>query len=421
MNELSHPCLLGLQPTFGFGDRLGLATPGHIAALKHGRLLPVFAQQSVRELSRTQRTASEVLAAAQAGIAACGYTGVWGADADHLKTREDVETLAAAGFTFFTIDPSAHVRNHADSLTGGDLESAAREALQDGSFESVSEVESLYLGKTFDLGNNLTISVKERESLLRAIVKYGSAIAYAAQMSKWIADARPGKGSDIEVSVDETDSPTTPVEHLFIGMELKRRGVVATSVAPRFIGEFEKGIDYKGDLARFEEELKIHAAIARYCGPYKISVHSGSDKFSIYPAVGRVCGNLLHVKTAGTSYLEALRVVARTDTALFREIVEYSRSRFDTDKASYHISAKLGDVPSAATLSAKDAEDLYLNQVAGRQILHVTFGSVLTVGKTGSGRSFKECVLAALNEHADLHSEVLEKHLGKHIQLLSQG
>ena len=114
-------------------------------------------------------------------------------------------------------------------------------------------------------------------------------------------------------------------------------------------------------------------------------------------------------------------MVARTDTALFREIVEYSRSRFDIDKASYHISAKLGDVQSAATLSAKDAEDLYLNQAAGRQILHVTFGSVLTVGKTGSGRSFKECVLEALNTHADLHSEVLEKHLGKHIQLLSQG
>jgi hypothetical protein len=192
-------------------------------------------------------------------------------------------------------------------------------------------------------------------------------------------------------------------------------------VAPRFIGEFEKGIDYKGDLARFEQELKMHAAIARYCGPYKISVHSGSDKFSIYPAVGRVCGNLLHVKTAGTSYLEALRVVARTDTPLFKEIVEYSRSRFDTDKASYHISAKLGDVQPAAPLSAKDAENLYLDQVAGRQILHVTFGSVLTVGQSSSGRSFKTGILESLNNHADLHSEVLEKHLGKHLQLLSQG
>jgi hypothetical protein len=221
--------------------------------------------------------------------------------------------------------------------------------------------------------------------------------------------------------VDETDSPTTPIEHLFIGLELRRRGVVATSVAPRFIGEFEKGIDYKGDLARFEEELKVHAAIARHCGPYKISIHSGSDKFSIYPAVGRVCGKLLHVKTAGTSYLEALRVVARTDADLFREIVEYSRGRFDTDKATYHISAKLTDAPSAGVLSSKDAENVYLDQVAGRQILHVTFGSVLTVGRTASGRSFKEGILEILNNHPDLHSEVLEKHLGKHIKLLSQG
>lgn len=421
MTQLPQPSLLGLEPSFGFGDRLGLATPGHHAALRHGKLLPVFAQQSVRELSRTQRTAPEVLAAAQAGITACNYTGVWGADADHLKTREDVEALAAAGFTFFTIDPSAYVQNQADVLTGDDLQSAVQKVVDSGAFESISQVESLYLGKSFDLGNNIVLTFADRVQLLRAVVKYGAAIAYAAQMAHWITEARKAKGADIEVSVDETDSPTTPTEHLFIGLELKRRGVVATSVAPRFIGEFEKGIDYKGDLARFEEELKVHAAIARHCGPYKISVHSGSDKFSIYPAVGRVCGNLLHVKTAGTSYLEALRVVARTDANLFREVVEYSRSRFDTDKATYHISAKLGDAPSAGTLSAKDAETVYLDQVAGRQILHVTFGSVLTVGKTESGRTFKEGILEVLNSHPDLHSEVLEKHLGRHIKLLSQG
>jgi hypothetical protein len=68
------------------------------------------------------------------------------------------------------------------------------------------------------------------------------------------------------------------------------------SVAPRFVGGFEKGIDYKGDLAAFENDLRGHAAIARAFGPYKISIHSGSDKFSIYPIIGRLCGDLLHVK-----------------------------------------------------------------------------------------------------------------------------
>jgi hypothetical protein len=415
-----EPSPLGLQPSFGFGDRLGLATPGHIAAARHGRLLPVFAQQSVREMTRTQRTPQEVLAAAKQGLASCGYTGAWGADADHLKTHEDVQALAAAGFTFFTIDPSAHVQNHADHLQGNDLLNAAQSVAAT-AFDSLAHVDDLYSGKSFDLGSDATLVFNDRSALLRAVVKYGTAINYAAQMGQWITAARRDNASDIEISVDETDSPTTPLEHLFIGLELKRRGVQATSVAPRFIGEFEKGIDYKGDLQRFEAELRVHTAIARFCGPYKISVHSGSDKFSIYPIVGRVCGDLLHVKTAGTSYLEALRVVARTEAALFREIVEYSRSRFDTDKATYHISATLGDAQAPGSLSPLEAEAVYLDGDAGRQILHVTFGSVLTIGRTAAGRLFKEGILETLQRHTDLHSEVLEKHLGKHIRLLSEG
>src|SRR5207253_4868363 len=184
-----------------------------------------------------------------------------------------------------------------------------------------------------------------RETLYRAVVKYGMAVAHTQKMSEWIGQATAQRGAEIEVSVDETDTPTSAAEHLFIGLELKRRGVKAVSVAPRFVGEFEKGIDYKGDLKAFEKSLRQHVAIANYCGPYKISVHSGSDKFSIYPIVGRVCGNLLHVKTAGTSYLEALRVIARANSALFLEIIDYSLGRFDTDRASYHISAKLSDIP----------------------------------------------------------------------------
>ncbi len=419
MSTSPQPSLLGLQPSFGFGDRLGLAAPGHLASLKFGRMLPVLAQQSVRELSRTNRTPEEVLTAAREGIVSTGYTGPWGADADHLKTEEDVQRLAAAGFTFFTVDPSAHVSNEADALCGNDLLAAAQEVVHSGAFESLEEVEALYLGQAFDLGRGIFLRFSERESLLRAVAKYGAAAAYSARMFQWIDAARHGLGADVEISVDETDSPTSPLEHLFIGLELRRRGVRATSVAPRFCGDFEKGVDYKGDLNRFEAELKVHLAIAQHCGPYKISVHSGSDKFSIYPVLGRVCGGLLHVKTAGTSYLEALRVVARTEPRLFAEIVEYARSRFETDRATYHISATLEDAPSTG-LTEREMETVYLDQDAGRQILHVTFGSVLTLGRT-RGRSYKEGILECLRTHADLHREVLEAHLGRHIRLLHQG
>ena len=170
--------------------------------------------------------------------------------------------------------------------------------------------------------------------------------------------------------LDETDLPTSPVEHLFFGLELRRRRVPnVVSLAPRFVGEFEKGIDFKGDLAAFERQLAVHAAVARFCGPYKISVHSGSDKFSIYPIVGRVCGEHLHVKTAGTSYLEALRTVARVEPGLFGEIATYSRGRFDEDRASYHISATPALIAALPPYRGPAEEPVYLDEVTGRQLL----------------------------------------------------
>lgn len=187
------------------------------------------------------------------------------------------------------------------------------------------------------------------------------------------------------------------------------------SVAPRFIGDFEKGIDYKGDLKKFEASLREHLEIARFCGPYKISVHSGSDKFAIYPILGRVCGPLLHVKTSGTSYLEGLRVVARTAPTVFAEIVEFCRGRFETDRQSYHISTTLAHVAALPKFTGLREEPLFLDEVAGRQLLHVTFGSVLT------HPTFKPRILEILEKHTALHEELVERHLTKHLSLLANG
>src|SRR5207237_9445746 len=121
-----RPVPLGLAPSFGFGDRLGLATPGHVAALRRAGkgILPIFAQQSIREMERTGRTPGQVMDDACAGAASAGYAGPMGADADHLKTAEDVRRTAAAGFVFFTIDPSEEVDPRADDY--GERELRAR-------------------------------------------------------------------------------------------------------------------------------------------------------------------------------------------------------------------------------------------------------------------------------------------------------
>jgi len=411
----TQPSVLGLKRSFGFGDRLGLATPGHLEAVKGSSFTPIFAQQSIREMARTRRQPDQVMTCAKQALEAAKFSGIWGADADHLQTREDVFRVAKEGFTFFTIDPSAHVNKDADALNLAQLEAAAAALAVKGAIQP-GQIFDLYLNKRFDLEGG-ALAFDDRTALLRALVKYGGALFHTKQMFDWIAEACAGRAFECEMSVDETPQPTSPLEHLFIGLELKRLGVKLVSLAPRFVGEFEKGIDFKGDKTLFEAHYRRHVAIAKHCGPYKLSVHSGSDKFSIYPIAGRLSGELLHVKTAGTSYLEALRVAARVAPDYMQEIVAFCRGRYETDRATYHVSAKLSEVPEK--VESKDLERWYLEHDAGRQILHVTFGSVLSGETPGSGqRSFKERLLEILTKHPDLYKEVLAKHLGKHIRLL---
>ena len=113
------------------------------------------------------------------------------------------------------------------------------------------------------------------------------------------------------------------------------------------MGRFEKGVDYIGDLAAFQADFAVHAAIARHFGPYKLSLHSGSDKFSVYGIAMQETRGLVHLKTAGTCYLEALRTLSALDPALFREIYAFARQRYPTDRASYHVSAELAKAAAA--------------------------------------------------------------------------
>src|SRR5205085_10932960 len=134
----THPVTLGLKKSFGFGDRLGLATPGHLAAARKFDFAPIFAQQSIREMDRTQRTPEEVMTAAADALDKEGFSGPWGADADHLKTEADVQRTAAAGFCFFTIDPSAFVVNEADRMPEAELTKSVDTMVNDGVFNNAA-------------------------------------------------------------------------------------------------------------------------------------------------------------------------------------------------------------------------------------------------------------------------------------------
>jgi len=144
-----------------------------------------------------------------------------------------------------------------------------------------------------------------------------------------------------------------------------------TSLAPRFIGRFEKGVDYIGDLNALDIELEKHAAVTTYFGTYKLSLHSGSDKFGVYPLVAKHWGEHIHVKTAGTSYLEALRVLASHEPDLFLKIYSLGRDCYEVDKRTYHVSALLELLPGTNDLPS------LLNDFHAREMLHVAFGSAI--------------------------------------------
>ncbi|AWT59274.1 MAG: hypothetical protein DF168_00455 [Candidatus Moanabacter tarae] len=415
----SKPSVLGLRKSFGYGDHIGLAGPGHIASSEKSDFAPVFAQQSVRDLNRTNRTPLEVIKAAQEALNKAKYSKPWGAEADHLKTREDVFLAASAGYTCFTIDSSLYINNAADEMTEFDLKDEISSQVLNGIYGG-EQLDSLYLGKPVIVEGTGTLTF-DTESLYRAAVKYGRAIAHFESMAGHVAKAMGSKDYEIEVSIDESESPTSALEHLFIALELERRAVKIVSLAPHFTGEFEKGIDFRGNMKLFESTLAKHVGIAKSFGPYKLSVYSGSDKFAIYPIIGRVCGDLLHIKTAGTSYLEALRVVCRMNQDLFLEIACYSAGRFPIDVADYHISTTEDDIRNLGHEQIGDIENIYLNQDVGRQMLHVTFGSVLTMGESMSGQPFKEAIIEILQSNPDLYQEVLETHFTKHLNALCHG
>lgn len=414
---------LGLTPSFGFGDRTGLATPGHVAAMKRcgAGMAAIYPQQSIREMTRTQRTPEGVMADAMNAAEDAGWTDVIGADADHLKIPNDVDITAAAGFTFFTIDPSDDVDQSADDYDEPTLREKFAASRDDATWYDE------YLGKTIQLKSGSVIDLNE-EACMRAAVKYGKAITRALKLGDYIREVNEKAGNDyeIELSVDETDQPTTLAEHFIIADQCIKGGMKLVSLAPRFIGDFEKGVDFKGDIAALEASLADHSAVAETLGPYKLSLHSGSDKVSMYASLARATGGKFHVKTAGTSYLEALRVVARHDPSSFREIVAFSRGRYDTDKATYHVSATLADAPEADQADDATLESEYLEMwkdvpvgkgftKPGRQILHCTFGSVLTDEKWG------KIVIDCLKSHPETYVEVLDDHFGRHLDALRSG
>ena len=367
----------------GVGDRFAHQAKAQLHAfLKLAQdgveVVPVW-NKSNREHTFIGSEPPSVRAAACAAVEALGWTNGWHVDADHIGLKTVDRFLACSDF--FTLDVADFIGK-----------SAAPEAVR-----AFVEKHSELIGTISITGIARPFAITRAE-VERVAGKFLLAAQEAGKIHRHIAAANGADSFITEVSMDETDAPQTPPELLIILAALADEGVPAQTIAPKFTGRFNKGVDYVGDLAQFEQEFSddlavIAHAVQAYGLPanLKLSVHSGSDKFSLYPIIRRTLpkfGAGLHLKTAGTTWLEELIGLSEAGgdgLALAKEIYAYALAHVDELCAPYAsvIDINRAKLPGAEVVAKWSGPQLAsaLRHIPThpefnphlRQLLHVSF------------------------------------------------
>lgn len=369
--------------SFGVGDRFAHQAQAQLAAFQMLArdgvdVAPVW-NKSNREHSFIGSEPQSVLDAAKAAVTACGWDKGWHVDADHIRL-ETVDRFIAPS-DFFTIDV-------ADSIG----KPAAPEDV------------SAFVARHPELIGNIQLAgvsapfQTTQQDVETVAAKYLLAVQDAGRIYRHVASVK-GEGNLIaEVSMDETDAPQTPPELLIILAAIADEKIPIQTIAPKFTGRFNKGVDYVGDVVQFEREFNDDLAVIAYAVQQyglpenlKLSVHSGSDKFSIYPAIRRAIartGAGVHVKTAGTTWLEELIGLAEAGgegLAFAKEIYAYALSHVDELCTPYATvididRAKLPTVQTVASWSGSQFASALRHipnhpefNPSVRQLLHVSF------------------------------------------------
>ncbi|MFB9769210.1 tagaturonate epimerase family protein [Lactiplantibacillus modestisalitolerans] len=399
----------GYKYTFGLGDRLGNASNAHLRLFKGRGIMPVLAQQSIRELLLTNRTETDVVLDAGWAVFEEGYTDGWAADGDHVKNPHEVDYAVKAGCSMITLDCTEKIHNEIADLSDDELD-AKFNALD---VDLVKYFNETYLDKDFQISDQASVHFSKKDVEQSVLIFFG-AVEYAEFIyHKFVVPYN----LDFEISMDETIVPTTPANHYFFANELHRKGITPETLAPKFYGEFQKAIDYIGDIDRFEREYVVHEAIAEHFG-YKLSIHSGSDKLSVYEIIGRLSKEHgWHVKTAGTNWLEALRVIAHVDPKLMVELYKFSYDNLDDVKAFYVFNAQTdGTAPKPETINTDNVMTL-LSDDDARQVLHTMYGSILNLQKSYR-YVYRDRFFKILKDHQALYDKYLNAHIAEHLDLL---
>ena len=396
-----------------FGKQAGAQLKSVIKAGNIGKEIAIIWNKSYREHAIIHTDPASVRAAADEAVKASGWEGSYYVDADHigLKTVD----LFMDSSNFFTLDVADFIGEDAP----------------ENEVEAFVEENLIYSGTLNIPGIENPLIISE-ESIKKIAERYLYAVKEAGKIYRHI-EQKKGKDNFItEVSMDETDLPQTPEELLFILSAIAKEGIPAQTIAPKFTGRFNKGVDYVGDLEKFDREFNddiciISWAVKKFDLPVdlKLSVHSGSDKFSIYPSIRK---NILkhnagvHVKTAGTTWLEELIGLAESGAeglAIAKEIYSSALNRYEELAEPY---AAVIDIDKTKLPAVSEVESWTGEQYASalrhdknnpaynmhlRQLLHVGYKVASEMGNSYLGALVENSGIVGRNVTENLY----ERHI----------
>ncbi|NLI72831.1 MAG: hypothetical protein GX361_08915 [Bacteroidales bacterium] len=376
--------------SIGVGDRFSHQGKAQLRAImkanKSGLEINPVWNKSNREHTYVHSEPIDTRREADEAVNALGYTGPYFVDADHINLSTVDRYIAVSDF--FTLDVASFI---------------GKPSAQEDVDKFIASCEK-YIGQLKIPGIEKPLEIT-KELLEKIANKFLSATQQASDIYAHLVKEKGAGNFITEVSMDEVESPQTPVEMLFILKMLADKGVPAQTIAPKFTGRFNKGVDYVGDLEQFAKEfeedvLVIDYAVKEFGLPeeLKLSVHSGSDKFSIYPIMAEIINRYdkgLHLKTAGTTWLEEVIGLAKAGgdgLALAKKIYANSLNRKDELCAPYAdvIDIDASKLPSIEEVNSWTSEK-YQNTLRHipehpdynsnfRQLIHVAYAVAAEMG-----------------------------------------
>lgn len=403
--------------SMGVGDRFAHQGAAQLNAMIKAKdlgidVVPVW-NKSHREHTTIGTSPCDVRKEADTAVKKLGWDNGYYVDADHIGLK-NVELFIDSS-NFFTLDVADFTGEKAD----------------EGEIRKFVDKYKYLAGKLELPGINEPLQITE-EIIANIAAKYLLAVKEAAKIYRKV-EAVKGEGNFVtEVSMDETDEPQTPLEMLFILAAIADEGIPAQTIAPKFTGRFNKGVDYVGDVGKFAREFEEDIAVIAYAVEefnlpenLKLSVHSGSDKFSIYGPIKEILQKYdagLHLKTAGTTWLEEVIGLAEAGgdgLDMATKIYAKALDKFDELCAPYAtvIDIKKDRLPTLETVNNWNGEDytaaLCHDQSCEnfnpdfRQLIHVGYKIAAQMGTAYTDMLDKYQDIIAQN----VEENILERHI----------